>query len=91
MIRIGHGYDAHRFVGSRLIDAPLPFDNSMNISDIADVSLSIEDNLSRDEGSGLINNDSHIVIGGVKIPHSHALLAHSDGDVLVHALCDAFL
>jgi len=50
MIRIGHGYDAHRFeVGSPL------------------------------------------VIGGVTIPHSHGLAAHSDGDVLIHALCDALL
>lgn len=32
-----------------------------------------------------------IIIGGVTIPHSHALLAHSDGDVLIHALCDALL
>lgn len=34
---------------------------------------------------------SHIVLGGVKIPHSRALMAHSDGDVLLHALCDALL
>ncbi|KEI72051.1 2-C-methyl-D-erythritol 2,4-cyclodiphosphate synthase [Endozoicomonas elysicola] len=33
----------------------------------------------------------HIVLGGVKIPHSHGLIAHSDGDVLLHALCDALL
>ena len=33
----------------------------------------------------------HVVIGGVRIPHSHGLLAHSDGDVLIHALCDALL
>lgn len=33
----------------------------------------------------------HVVIGGVRIPHSHSLLAHSDGDVLIHALCDALL
>jgi len=32
-----------------------------------------------------------IVIGGVVIPHTHRLLAHSDGDVLLHALCDALL
>lgn len=50
MIRIGHGYDAHRF------------------------------------GSG-----DHIVLGGVRIAHSHGVIAHSDGDVLIHALCDALL
>lgn len=32
-----------------------------------------------------------IVIGGVVIPHDHGLIAHSDGDVLLHALCDALL
>jgi 2-C-methyl-D-erythritol 2,4-cyclodiphosphate synthase len=32
-----------------------------------------------------------IVIGGVVIPHHHGLIAHSDGDVLLHALCDALL
>lgn len=33
----------------------------------------------------------HIVLGGVRIPHTHAFAAHSDGDVLIHALCDALL
>lgn len=33
----------------------------------------------------------HIVLGGVRIPHSQGLLAHSDGDVLIHAVCDALL
>ena len=33
----------------------------------------------------------HIVIGGVKIPFRNGLLAHSDGDVLIHSLCDALL
>ncbi len=56
MIRIGHGYDAHRLVQSH------------NASE-----------------------QNSIVIGGVKIAHSHTLLAHSDGDVLIHALCDALL
>ena len=32
-----------------------------------------------------------IVLGGVQIPHSKALLAHSDGDVALHALSDAIL
>ena len=49
-MRIGHGFDAHRFC----------------------------------EGD-------HVVIGGVRIPHSHGMLAHSDGDVLIHAVCDALL
>ncbi|WP_461482195.1 2-C-methyl-D-erythritol 2,4-cyclodiphosphate synthase [Porticoccus sp.] len=33
----------------------------------------------------------HLVIGGVKIPYQQGLIAHSDGDVLIHALCDALL
>ncbi|MDX1345051.1 MAG: 2-C-methyl-D-erythritol 2,4-cyclodiphosphate synthase, partial [Sedimenticolaceae bacterium] len=32
-----------------------------------------------------------LVIGGVTVPHEFGLAAHSDGDVLVHALCDALL
>ncbi|HFD91791.1 MAG TPA: 2-C-methyl-D-erythritol 2,4-cyclodiphosphate synthase [Gammaproteobacteria bacterium] len=49
-MRIGCGFDAHRFVSGR----PLR-------------------------------------LGGVEIPHEQGLLAHSDGDVLIHALCDALL
>lgn len=49
-MRIGHGYDVHRFC----------------------------------EGD-------FITLGGVRIPHQFGLLAHSDGDVLLHALCDALL
>ena len=49
-MRIGHGYDVHRF------------------------------------GPG-----DALVLGGVRIPHDHALVAHSDGDVLIHAVCDALL
>lgn len=33
----------------------------------------------------------YVVLGGVKIPHSAAFKAHSDGDVLIHAICDALL
>lgn len=49
-MRIGHGYDVHRF------------------------------------GAG-----SFITLGGVVIPHHSGLVAHSDGDVLLHALSDALL
>ena len=53
-VRIGQGYDVHRF---------------------ADESES----------------SAHVTLAGVAIPHTNRLLAHSDGDVLVHALCDALL
>ncbi|MFN3786591.1 MAG: 2-C-methyl-D-erythritol 2,4-cyclodiphosphate synthase, partial [Thiothrix sp.] len=33
----------------------------------------------------------HLVIGGVSIPYTQAFQAHSDGDVLIHAICDALL
>jgi len=49
-MRIGHGFDAHRF------------------------------------GDG-----SYVTIGGVQIEHNRGLEAHSDGDVLIHAICDALL
>ncbi len=52
MIRIGHGYDAHRFADK---------------------------------------DGEFIIIGGAQIPHPYPLEAHSDGDVLIHALCDALL
>ena len=50
MIRIGHGFDVHKFGGQ-----------------------------------------GPITIAGVKIPHTEGLIAHSDGDVALHALCDALL
>lgn len=50
MIRIGHGFDVHRFGG----EGPL-------------------------------------TLGGVKIPYSQGFVAHSDGDVVLHAVTDAML
>ncbi|MGZ8187400.1 MAG: 2-C-methyl-D-erythritol 2,4-cyclodiphosphate synthase [Methylosarcina sp.] len=50
MIRVGQGYDVHRF-----------------------------------------NEGDHIILGGVRIPYEKGLEAHSDGDVVLHALSDALL
>lgn len=33
----------------------------------------------------------HVMLGGVRVPHARGLVAHSDGDVAIHALCDAML
>ncbi len=33
----------------------------------------------------------HLILGGVRIAHARGLVAHSDGDVLIHAVCDALL
>lgn len=35
--------------------------------------------------------DGPVTLGGVKIDHSHGLIAHSDGDVVLHAVADALL
>ncbi len=37
------------------------------------------------------DGETCIVLGGVEIPYARKLLAHSDGDVLIHAICDALL
>jgi len=50
MLKIGHGYDVHKFGGN-----------------------------------------GPITLCGVKVPYSQGLIAHSDGDVALHALCDALL
>lgn len=49
-MRIGHGFDVHRFGG-----------------------------------------EGPCVLGGVKVPYEFGLVAHSDGDVVLHAVCDALL
>jgi 2-C-methyl-D-erythritol 2,4-cyclodiphosphate synthase len=33
----------------------------------------------------------HVMLGGIRIPHTRGIEAHSDGDVILHALCDALL
>ena len=50
MIRIGHGFDVHRFGG-----------------------------------------EGPCILGGVKVPYEQGLIAHSDGDVVLHAVADALL
>jgi 2-C-methyl-D-erythritol 2,4-cyclodiphosphate synthase len=46
-------------------------------------------------GSGLdvhaFGPGDHVMLGGVRIAHAAGVRAHSDGDVLLHALCDALL
>ena len=46
-------------------------------------------------GQGLdvhaFTDGDHVMLGGVRIPHSQGLQAYSDGDVALHALCDALL
>lgn len=37
------------------------------------------------------SEEGALILGGVTIPEAPAMLAHSDGDVLIHALCDAIL
>ena len=32
-----------------------------------------------------------VMLGGIRVPHTQGVLAHSDGDVVLHALCDALL
>ncbi|WP_154222755.1 2-C-methyl-D-erythritol 2,4-cyclodiphosphate synthase [Marinicella rhabdoformis] len=32
-----------------------------------------------------------LTLGGIKVPHNKGFIAHSDGDVLIHAICDALL
>ena len=33
----------------------------------------------------------HVMLGGIRVPHDRGVEAHSDGDVVIHALCDAML
>lgn len=58
---------------------------SENVNDMSDIRI----------GSGYdvhaFEDGDSITLGGVKIPHNQGLKAHSDGDVLLHAICDALL
>lgn len=35
------------------------------------------------------SDGDHVMLGGVRVPHTRGVEAHSDGDVVIHALCDA--
>lgn len=39
----------------------------------------------------VFESGDYVTLGGVRIAHAHGIRAHSDGDVLLHALCDALL
>jgi 2-C-methyl-D-erythritol 2,4-cyclodiphosphate synthase len=36
-----------------------------------------------------LKEGNELTVGGIKIPHYKGCIAHSDGDVLIHAICDA--
>jgi len=38
-----------------------------------------------------LGEERELILGGVKIPSAKGCIAHSDGDVLIHAICDALL
>jgi 2-C-methyl-D-erythritol 2,4-cyclodiphosphate synthase len=38
-----------------------------------------------------LSDGESLILGGVEIPHTKGTVAHSDGDVLIHAICDALL
>ena len=38
-----------------------------------------------------IDADNYVTLGGVRISNDSSIVAHSDGDVAIHALCDALL
>ena len=38
-----------------------------------------------------LGDGDHVMLGGVRVPHARGIVAHSDGDVVIHALCDALL
>ena len=37
----------------------------------------------------VFGDGDHVMLGGVRVPHTRGVVAHSDGDVVIHALCDA--
>lgn len=37
------------------------------------------------------SDNRRLILGGIEIPHDRGLIAHSDGDAVIHALCDAIL
>ncbi len=39
----------------------------------------------------VLAENEELYLGGIKIPHTKGTIAHSDGDVLIHAICDALL
>jgi 2-C-methyl-D-erythritol 4-phosphate cytidylyltransferase / 2-C-methyl-D-erythritol 2,4-cyclodiphosphate synthase len=57
--------------------------------------LKMRENVPMRVGQGMdvhsFGEGDHVVLGGVRIAHSQGVVAHSDGDVVIHALCDALL
>jgi 2-C-methyl-D-erythritol 4-phosphate cytidylyltransferase/2-C-methyl-D-erythritol 2,4-cyclodiphosphate synthase len=57
--------------------------------------LKMTENLTMRVGQGFdvhaFGEGDHVILGGVRIAHPKGVVAHSDGDVVIHALCDAIL
>nr|MBP6627235.1 2-C-methyl-D-erythritol 2,4-cyclodiphosphate synthase [Arenimonas sp.] len=53
--------------------------------------MSVEFRIGQGVDVHAFGDGDHVVLGGVRIAHARGVLAHSDGDVAIHALCDALL
>ncbi|HEY2675576.1 MAG TPA: 2-C-methyl-D-erythritol 4-phosphate cytidylyltransferase [Steroidobacteraceae bacterium] len=63
--------------------------------EVAAAILKMRENAPMRVGQGMdvhaFGEGDHVVLGGVRIAHNQGVVAHSDGDVVIHALCDALL
>jgi len=65
----------------------------MRFTPIEASSMSTHPNIRIGQGFDVhaFGDGDHVMIGGVRVSHGQGVLAHSDGDVALHALCDAML
>jgi 2-C-methyl-D-erythritol 2,4-cyclodiphosphate synthase len=85
--RIGHGFDVHRLAGAGESGAGARQAGETQGGERAPETGARQDG----EKSQGISVRGGLRLGGVTVPHSKGAVAHSDGDVVIHALCDALL